>query len=151
MRVHIIRMALVPVKLLRYDAVATFFIQWERSFHFHWKLCLHWLKRLLIAVVIDGPYNEICLHVPLFNIFPFYSPRCGQSDPMITSWNGNIFRVTGPLWGESTGHRSIPLTKASDTELWCLLWSAPEQTVEQTIETPVIWDTLALVRTVMPF
>ena len=23
----------------------------------------------------------------------------------------NIFRVTGPLWGESTGHRWIPLTK----------------------------------------
>ena len=27
-------------------------------------------------------------------------------------------------------HRSIPLTKASDAELWCFLWSAPEQTVE---------------------
>ena len=25
------------------------------------------------------------------------------------------FRVTGPLWGESTGHQWIPLTKASDT------------------------------------
>ena len=24
---------------------------------------------------------------------------------MMTSSNGNIFRVTGPLWGESTGHR----------------------------------------------
>ena len=35
----------------------------------------------------------------------------------MTSWNGNIFRVTGPLWGESTGHRWIPLTKASDAEL----------------------------------
>ena len=29
------------------------------------------------------------------------------------------FRVTGPLWGESTGHRGIPLTKASDTERLC--------------------------------
>ena len=36
---------------------------------------------------------------------------------MMTSSNGNIFRVTGPLWGEFTGHRSIPLTKASDAEL----------------------------------
>ena len=27
---------------------------------------------------------------------------------MMTSSNGNIFRVTGPLWGESTGHRWIP-------------------------------------------
>ena len=54
---------------------------------------------------------------------------------MVTSPNGNIFRVTGPLWGEFTGHRWIPLTKASDAELWCFLRSVPEQTVEQTIET----------------
>ena len=57
---------------------------------------------------------------------------------MMTSSNENIFRVTGPLWGKFTGHRWIPLTKASDAELWCFLWSAPEQTVEQTMETPVI-------------
>ena len=30
----------------------------------------------------------------------------------------HIFRVTGPLCGEFTGHRWIPLTKASDAELW---------------------------------
>ena len=41
----------------------------------------------------------------------------------VTKWN--IFRVTGPLCGEFTGHRWIPLTKARDTELWCFLWSAP--------------------------
>ena len=58
----------------------------------------------------------------------------------MTSSNGNIYRDTGPLWGESTGDRWIPLTKASDAELWRFLWFAPEQTVEQTIETPVIWD-----------
>ena len=50
--------------------------------------------------------------------------------------NGNIFRVTGFLWREFTGHRWFPLTQASDAELWCFPWSAPEQTVEQTIE---IW------------
>ena len=43
----------------------------------------------------------------------------------MTSSNGNIFHVTGPLCGEFTGHRWIPLTKASDTELWYFLWSAP--------------------------
>ena len=32
----------------------------------------------------------------------------------MTSSNRNIFSVTGPLWGESTGHLWIPLTKASD-------------------------------------
>ena len=45
---------------------------------------------------------------------------------MMTSSNKNIFRVTGPLCGEFTGHRWIPHTKASDAELWCFLWSASE-------------------------
>ena len=45
---------------------------------------------------------------------------------MMTSSNGSIFRVTGPLCGEFTAHRWIPLTKASGTEIWCFLWSAPE-------------------------
>ena len=35
---------------------------------------------------------------------------------MMTSSNGNIFQVIGPLLGDSTGHWWIPLTKASDTE-----------------------------------
>ena len=38
---------------------------------------------------------------------------------MMTSSNENIFRVTGPLCGKLTGDRWIPLTKASDAELWC--------------------------------
>ena len=36
---------------------------------------------------------------------------------MMTSSNGNIFRVTGPLCGEFTGDRWIPRTKASDAGL----------------------------------
>ena len=40
---------------------------------------------------------------------------------MMTSSNGNIFRVTGHLCGEFTGPRWIPRTKASDAELWCFL------------------------------
>ena len=42
-------------------------------------------------------------------------------------------------------HWWIPLTKASCVELWCFLWSAPKQTAEQTIETLVIWDAIALI------
>ena len=45
---------------------------------------------------------------------------------MMTSSNGSIFRVTGHLCGEFTGPRWIPHTKASDAELWCLLWSVSE-------------------------
>ena len=44
---------------------------------------------------------------------------------MMTSSNGDIFRVTGHLCGEFTGFRWNPRTKASDAELWCFLWSAP--------------------------
>ena len=43
----------------------------------------------------------------------------------MTSSNGSIFRVTGPLCEEFTGLRWFPRTKASDAELWCFLWSAP--------------------------
>ena len=48
---------------------------------------------------------------------------------MMTSPNGNIFRVTGHLCGEFTGHRLIPRTNASDAELWWFFCSAPEWTV----------------------
>ena len=51
-----------------------------------------------------------------------YGVSFAQHDDVI---NGNIFRVTGHLCGEFTGHRWIPRTKASDAELWCFLWSAP--------------------------
>ena len=52
-----------------------------------------------------------------------------------------------PFVREFTGHRWIPRTKANDAELWCFLWSASEQTVEQTPETSVIWDAIALIMT----
>ena len=57
------------------------------------------------------------------------------------------FRVTGPLWGEFPSHQWIPLTMASDAERSCFLWSAPEQTTGQTIETPVISDAITLIMT----
>ena len=75
-----------------------------------------------------------------FDILPF--PKA-----MMTSSNGNIFRVNGPLSGESTSHEWFPLTRASDAELWCFLWSAPKQEAEQTTETPVIWDAIAPIMT----
>ena len=82
----------------------------------------------------DLPFNyKICCW-PQQN-----APTCIQHTQLIaniiimTSSNGNIFRVTGPLQGESTGDRWIPLTKACNASLWCFLWSMPEQTIEQTI------------------
>ena len=60
---------------------------------------------------------------------------------MMTSSNIGIFRFSGLLYGEITGHLWTPPppppppththththTKVSDAELWCLLWSAPEK------------------------
>ena len=55
---------------------------------------------------------------------------------MMTSSNEDIFRVTGPVCGKFTGHQWIPRTKASDAELWCFLWSAPEKLLNKQ---PWIW------------
>ena len=61
----------------------------------------------------------------------------------MTSSNGDIFRVTGLLCGEFPGPRWIPLTKASDAEVW----SAPEYTVVRTIVRLVIRDDIAPIMT----
>ena len=60
--------------------------------------------RLHIELIVDTPY--ITLTGDLWGVYY-----------MMTSSNGNIFRVTGPLCGEFTGHRWIPRSKAIDTEL----------------------------------
>ena len=59
-----------------------------------------------------------------YNIFTL---ECVSLPCMMTSSNGNIFRVTGHLCGEFTGPRWIPRTKASDAELWCFLWWGPNK------------------------
>ena len=72
---------------------------------------------------VDNFINDIQMeHVDNFNFLGI----CLDSNLMMTSSNGNIFHVTGLLCGEFTGQRWIPHTKASDAELWCYLWSAPE-------------------------
>ena len=47
-----------------------------------------------------------------------------RNTSMMTSSNGNIFRVTVHLCREFTGDRWIPRTRTSDAELWCFLCSA---------------------------
>ena len=54
--------------------------------------------------------------------YTYQAPYLHSHDDVI-KWKH--FHVTGPLCGEFTGHRWIPLTKTSDAELWCFLWSAP--------------------------
>ena len=84
-------------------------------------------KQYWIYVAIDWSY----ISQPLKNLVPPGGISIKRwSSFIMTSSNGNIFCITGPLCREFTGHRWIPLTKASDVELWCFLWSGPEQTVE---------------------
>ena len=66
---------------------------------------------------------------PIFNLH-YKDAIVFSSICVMKSTNGNIFRVTGHLCGEFTGRRWISRTKASDAELWCFLWSAPEWTFE---------------------
>ena len=58
---------------------------------------------------------------------------------MMASSHGNAFRITGPLWGESTGHRWIPRTKDQKCETLAFPVSCwLEQTAKQTTELQMI-------------
>ena len=79
----------------------------------------------------------ICMH----HLFQILKRKKGWKWQFKTFYHDGVIKwKLFPRWcafvGEYTGHWWIPLTKASDMELWCFLWSAPEQTVEQTLKTP---------------
>ena len=82
-------------------------------------LALKWKRCHYGSLIISGSLKVIILTA--FNT----SNDDRATIVMMTSSNGNIFRITGPLCGEFTGPWWIPLTKDSDVELWCFLWSAP--------------------------
>ena len=67
---------------------------------------------------------------------------------MMASSNGNICRVTGRLWGKSTGHWWIPIAKPV-TRSFDIYSYTHEQAIEQTIETPVICDAPILIVTLL--
>ena len=56
-------------------------------------------------------------------------------------------RVTGPLCGEFTGHRWIPLTKSQWRGALMFLWCWSEQIIRQTVELLVIWDAMTSIVT----
>ena len=66
----------------------------------------------------------------------------------MTTSNGNIFRVILAFCaGNSQITGEFPAQKRVIRNFYVFLWSAPEQTVEQTIVTPVIWDAIAPIMT----
>ena len=93
-----------------------------------WPLHLHILTE--IRHISDHLYCFCLTWLLICTTLQLQFTQTAAEVSMMTSSNGSIFRVTGHLCGEFTGPRWIPHTKASDAELWCLLWSAPESTVE---------------------
>ena len=104
--------------------------------------CICWPSNRNILVISHEPFRAKFIFMKHTNIYIYpiiYLPAVTLLKQlnfflvdvaiMMTSSNGNILRVTGPLYGEFIGHRWNPLTKASDAERWYFLWSAPEQTV----------------------
>ena len=111
---------------------------------------IHWTKSVSVACCFTSYRNlqrkfqpnhivPVSINVRTIKVFmpstvsvmttkldPFSSNPSTVPMVMMTSSNENIFRVTGHLCGKFTGPRWIPLTKASDAERWCFLWSASE-------------------------
>ena len=81
---------------------------------------------IIISMIIKLIHDMLWIEKKWFNWLNWFHGICTylQSNQcrmpacfMITSYDRIIFRVTGPLWGESTDHRWIPHAKASDTGL----------------------------------
>ena len=53
-----------------------------------------------------------------------------------TLWYENAFRIIGPMCRISTCHQWIPLIKGG----WCFFCCQPNQAVEQTVKSHVVWD-----------
>ena len=85
----------------------------------------------------------ICSKYP--NLFMTRISMCSYARRLANSWwrhqMETFFRVIGLLCGEFTAHRCIHLKRPM------ILWSGPEQAVEQAIETAVIWNAIALIVT----
>ena len=113
----------------------------QMTFHEHrnsnifWgKMCFDFLSRVAVFVDLITFVSIYFYHRPpilhsqmMLHVHTEHSKyQLHKHNYMMTSSNGNIFRVAGPLCGEFTGHQWIPRTKASDAELWCfhdLIWA----------------------------
>ena len=80
---------------------------------------------------------------------------------MVPTWGppGSCRLQMGPIcWSHEPCYQGMPLRisawspvnsphKGQWRGTWCFLWSMPEQTVNQTVETPAIWDATMLIKT----
>ena len=70
-------------------------------------------------------YSSWWIHKNISPFFQGYFTGTGRIYDDVTKWKH--FPRYWPFVREFTGHRWIPLRKASDAELWCFLWSAPDK------------------------
>ena len=116
---------------------------WER------RLCAHRQQTVTsqatCALTHDG--------VVVWKHFPKYWPFVRGIHWSLVDWE--VFFITGPLWGESTGPGGFPSQRASDIYVkpwWSFLCCQLEWAVEQTLERSVIWDAIsALVTSMHPW
>ena len=102
-----------------------FTITWDRTIQychvrFMWVL-FKWPNFISKVQIINSPKTSTDLthwwhsrDIKHISNVLFYSYSIVSHDDVI-KWK--IFHITGPLWGESTGHWWIPLTKDSDAEV----------------------------------
>ena len=84
------------------------------------------LSRTVIPKVEHGSNVKLTTDIPYFDFQCKLQGVYWIIFKNLTSSNGNIFHVTGFLWGESTSQWWIRLLKASDMEVCCFLWFTPE-------------------------
>ena len=98
----------------------------------HYREWVIFLKDCFMMISLSGPASVIRWLLQMVRCefgarqsatitFAWLLYRVMQRTSIMTSSFGNISSVTGPLWGGSTGHRWIPLTKANDAELFSLI------------------------------
>ena len=119
-----------------HSSVMLFWRHWLHEGIMTWKFSLHYwpfVRGIHLWVPLTMTRNAVLWWISWWTNNPIQcwwseTPWCSCDNTvvMMTSSNGNIFRVTGHLCGEFTGPRWIPRTKASDAELWCFIWSASE-------------------------
>ena len=63
-------------------------------------------------------------------------------------WHGTSFCIAtySTLWEKTPITRGFPSQMINDAELWCFLCSLSEQSVEQSVELPMIWPAIMLMR-----
>ena len=121
----------LPLHIFTAQAVAVVCVwcSWWKVCNFQWRITSFWIKWLCGYYMYHMDRIDIGIKMWYKHLYR-YRKICNDMQPyswhMMTSSNGNIFRVTGHLCGKFTGPRWISRTKASDAELWCFLWFTPE-------------------------